>query len=136
MRGLGLWSIKPPPRQGRWDQPAWCAGAAEAAIGIAQSMAPERKSIRANAVWFRKELQNAGWETNNFDSQIVPLIVGQAKMVEDLSVFLQEKGILVSAVRPPTVSKDSSRLRFSIHSGVTRQNLNEILELLNQWRKS
>ena len=112
------------------------AGAAEAAIGIAQSMAAERKSIRANAVWFRKELQNAGWETNNFDSQIVPLIVGKAKMAEDLSGFLLEKGILASAIRPPTVQIDSSRLRFSIHSGVTRQNLNEILELLNQWRKS
>ncbi len=111
------------------------AGAAEAAIGIVQGLDEDRKNIRANAVWFRSELQKAGWETNNFDSQIVPLILGQAKMIESLSRFLGEKGILVSAIRPPTVAKDSSRLRFSIHSGITRQNLNEILELLNQWRK-
>jgi 8-amino-7-oxononanoate synthase len=127
MSGEFIYSTYFPPAQ---------VGAAIAAIDIAKEMNDERKLIRENAAWFRKELLEAEWKTNNFDSQIIPLIVGKAQQAEELAQYLMDKDILVSSVRPPTVPKDSSRIRFSIHSGITRENLQEILELLNQWRKT
>jgi 8-amino-7-oxononanoate synthase len=127
MSGEFIYSTYFPPAQ---------VGAAIAAINITQGMNEERKIIRENAAWFRKALLGAGWETNDFDSQIIPLIVGKPKSAEDLAQFLMEKGILVSSVRPPTVPKDSSRIRFSINSGITRENLLEILDLLSQWQKT
>jgi 7-keto-8-aminopelargonate synthetase-like enzyme len=127
MAGEFIYSTYFPPAQ---------AGAGIAAIKIAQNLNEERKFIRDNATWFRNELNEAGWKTNNYDSQIIPLIIGSAKKAENLGQLLLENGILVGTVRPPTVPKDSSRIRFSIHSGITRENLLEILELLSQWRKT
>jgi len=127
MSGEFIYSTYFPPAQ---------VGAANAAINIVQGLNEERKILRENSTWFRKELIAEGWKTNDYDSQIIPLILGRAKNAEDLSQFLLEKGILVGSVRPPTVPKDSSRIRFSIHSGITRENLQEIIELLSQWRET
>ena len=59
-------------------------------------------------------------------------------MVEDpmetlkLRDSLLEKGILVGAVRPPTVPEKTSRLRISLHSGVEKSLVDKILKFLNK----
>ena len=111
-----------------------CAGAAKSAIALIQEMDGPRKKLRKNAVWFREELKNSGWETNNFDSQIIPIIVGEPQRALELKAKFRESGIEVGAVRPPTVPPNSSRLRLSFHSNVTRENMDEILEILKSCR--
>jgi len=111
-----------------------CAGAAEAAVGQVQAMDAGRKRLRKNSAWFRDELTRNGWTTNAYDSQIVPVIVGDPERALALRNHLQAQGILAGAVRPPTVPPHSSRLRLSFHSGVTPEHLDELLTLLNAWR--
>ncbi len=110
-------------------------GAAEAALKIIQNSQSTARNIRSTANRFREQLQKDGWETNIFDSQIVPIILGDPKDALELRNKLLEYGILVGAVRPPTVPQNSSRLRFSFHAGVSEQKVEEILELLNSWKK-
>lgn len=110
-------------------------GAAEAALKIIQNSQTTGRSIRNTAVRFREQLVNNGWQTNSFDSQIVPLILGDPKDALELRNKLLEYGILVGAVRPPTVPQYSSRLRFSFHAGVKEENVDEILGILNSWKK-
>lgn len=111
-----------------------CAGAASAAIGRVRSMNTERQRLRKNAAWFRDELVKGGWTTNAFDSQIVPVIVGDPDRALALRDRLLGKGMLTGAVRPPTVPPNSSRLRLSFHSGITQEDMHELLEILNTCR--
>lgn len=49
-------------------------------------------------------------------SAIVPVLLGSARRSLAASAFLEERGFLVVAIRPPTVPEDTSRLRFAFHS--------------------
>ena len=49
---------------------------------------------------------------------------------------LLEKGILVGAVRPPTVPGNTSRLRISLHTGVKESLVDELIYLINTWKKN
>jgi 8-amino-7-oxononanoate synthase len=111
------------------------AGAAEAALKIIQKSQATARNIRNTANRFREQLEHDGWQTNTFDSQIVPVIVGDPKDALELRNKLLEHGILVGAVRPPTVPQNSSRLRFSFHAGVGEEKVEEIITLLNSWKQ-
>jgi len=110
-------------------------GAAGGALKIIQNSQDTASNIRNTAVRFREQLANNGWKTNSFDSQIVPIILEDPKDALELRNKLLEYGILVGAVRPPTVPQNSSRLRFSFHAGVEEEKVEEILGILNSWKK-
>ena len=109
-------------------------GAAEAALKIIQNSQSTARKIRTTANQFREQLTSSGWNTHAFDSQIVPVIVGDPKDALELRNKLLEHGILAGAVRPPTVPQDSSRLRFSFHAGVGEEKVAEIITLMNSWK--
>jgi len=111
------------------------AGAAAAALKIIQNSQAIARNIRNTANRFREQLKTGGWQTNTFDSQIVPVILSDPKDALELRNKLLEHGILAGAVRPPTVPQDSSRLRFSFHSGVGEEKVEEIITLLNSWKQ-
>ena len=52
-------------------------------------------------------------------SQIVPLVVGEAADAMQASLALEEQGFLVTAIRPPTVAEGTARLRFTFTAGHT-----------------
>lgn len=110
------------------------AGAASAAVEILQESGQKRASLRDKAVTFRRELNRSGWKTNNFDSPIIPILVGDIQRTLDLRDHLLEKGIIAGAVRPPTVPKGTSRIRLSLHSELEEDQLSNLLILLNQWK--
>ena len=111
------------------------AGAAEAALKIIQKSQATARNIRAAAYRFRERLEQDGWQTNDFDSQIVPVIVGDPKDALELRNKLLEHGILAGAVRPPTVPQNSSRLRFSFHSGIGEDQVDAIMTIMNAWKQ-
>ena len=110
-------------------------GAAGSALKIIQKSQATARNIRDTAIRFREQLVNKDWQTNSFDSQIVPIILGDPKDALELRNKLLEYGILVGAVRPPTVPQNSSRLRFSFHAGIEEEKVEEILGILNSWKK-
>ena len=72
------------------------------------------KTLLARAQRFRERLQDAGLDTLRSSSQIVPVLVRDNAHTLRLAERLKSKGILVGALRPPTVPPDRARLRFSI----------------------
>lgn len=109
-------------------------GAAEAALQIVQQSQSIARSIRKTAHRFKEQLVSSGWQTHGFDSQIVPVILGDPKDTLELRNKLLDHGIWVGAVRPPTVPANSSRLRFSFHAGVGEEKVAEIITLMNAWK--
>ena len=59
-------------------------------------------------------MQHANLRAHESISHIQPYIVGNAKKAVELSEALYRNKLLVIAIRPPTIPKNTSRLRVSL----------------------
>ena len=64
----------------------------------------------------RSGLQQAGFNTLESKSQIVPVLLGTTQAVLSMASALQKDGLDVRAIRPPTVPNNTSRLRIALRS--------------------
>ena len=62
---------------------------------------------------------------------IQPLLVGDTQRVVELSAALYARGILISAIRPPTVPDGSARLRITFTAAHTEQQVDRLLAVLS-----
>ena len=111
-------------------------GAAEIALQILQSAQEKRRYLQEISRSFRKILNIEELEVINTPSPIIPVLIGDPAKTLELRNHLLENGIMVGAIRPPTVPPHTSRLRISLHTGVTSQTLEELGNIINPWLKS
>lgn len=89
-------------------------GAATAALEVVQAEPQRVERLQANAELVRSELQEAGFETGESRTQILPLQVGEADAAMALCERALERGAFAQAIRPPTVPEGTSRLRLTV----------------------
>ena len=95
--------------------PPPAAAAARAAIGRVRELAVVGQTDwRTTSRRLRQSLREAGWDAPEGDAPIVPILIGAAARTVALATHLRAAGINVAAVRPPTVSEGTSRLRLSL----------------------
>ena len=111
-------------------------GAAEIALQILQSAQEKRKYLQEISRNFRKILNIEELEGTNTPSPIIPVLIGDPAKTLELRNHLLQRGIMVGAIRPPTVPPHTSRLRISLHTGVTSETLEELGNIINPWMKS
>lgn len=109
--------------------PAALATAIEA-ICIVESEGGSREKLRLDSAWFRTELQRIGLEVPEGETPIVPIMVGDSGLGMEYSRRLMESGIYIPCIRPPTVPKNTSRLRATIMATHRRDELERALEAL------
>ncbi len=110
------------------------AAAALAGVGRVRDLAAQAGARRTRSVQFREDLKTRGWQTAPGDSPIVPVVIGEDKAVLALHAHLNEQGIAVGAIRPPTVPEGTARLRISLKATTTAAELGELLEAMGKWR--
>ena len=108
-------------------------GAAHEAIKLLKNFDKQRDKIRKLSKYFRNSLEQ---NSLSYESPIIPVLIEDPKKTIILRDRLLEKGILVGAVRPPTVPGKTSRLRISLHSGVEKTLVDELLSFLNTWKQN
>ena len=96
--------------------PAICIAAKRAIATVCQD-SQGRQHLLQMAKGLRDNLGKLGFETLNSASQIIPVVTGQAERAMEISEKLLEEGFLIPAIRPPTVPKNTSRLRISLSVG-------------------
>ena len=69
--------------------------------------------LQANASELRTGLREQGMEVGGSETQIVPLVVGDADKAMALCEGALERGVFAQAIRPPTVPEGTSRLRMT-----------------------
>jgi 8-amino-7-oxononanoate synthase len=111
------------------------AAAIEAAIGVMHTEPQRRTRVRQLAAQVREKLTAAGWEIPPGDSPIIPLIVGEESKALELSNKLAQEKLLVQAVRPPTVPRGTSRLRVTLSSEHSDEEVNFLIEQLAKEKK-
>lgn len=105
-------------------------GAALAALEVLEEEKWRREVLRERSGWFRRELRRIGFNTLDSETQIIPVVVGDAERAVLLARGLLAKGVFVQAMRPPTVPQGSSRLRISLTAAHTEEDLKFALDAL------
>ena len=70
----------------------------------------------------------------NSYTPIQPIMIGNNAIAIQVSQALEEKGILVTAIRPPTVPKNTARLRITFSAEHTEKDIVQLLSALNDIR--
>jgi 8-amino-7-oxononanoate synthase len=108
-----------------------CA-AALAALEIVASEPQRRQRLADNAQYLRKRLGELGLNTGLSISHIVPVIIGGAEQTLEVSKRLFEMGFFVPAIRPPTVPAGTARLRLSLQSEHSTEQMDGLCEAFDR----
>jgi len=96
-----------------------------------------REHLAALISRFRSGAQQLALPLMSSASAIQPLLVGDAARALALSARLREQGLLIGAIRPPTVPAGTSRLRITLSAAHSEQQVDRLLEQLSlSWGQS
>jgi 8-amino-7-oxononanoate synthase len=112
--------------------PPAAAAAAMAALELLQEQPRRVERLADNAATLRDELAREGFDVSGSETQIVPLIVGEAELALRICEAALEQGVFAQAIRPPTVADGTSRLRLAVMASHTRSELREAARILAQ----
>ena len=120
--------------------PATIASANAALNLLKENSEKYLNELNSNTRLMRKLLTNAGLNIVDGETPIIPIIIGSADLANKISKELEEEGILVSSIRPPSVPKDMSRLRLTVIATHTKEEIEysakKIIEIWNILNKN
>ena len=89
-----------------------------------------REVLNQHIRYFRSGAAERGLPLMPSESPVQPLLIGDAGRAQALSQALYQRGIWVSAIRPPTVPQGSARLRITLTSAHTTDQIERLLDAL------
>lgn len=89
------------------------------------------KKLQDNIIYLNKELKKIGVESNS-NSAIIPILIGDEKKAVNISKYLKEKGIYLSAIRYPTVKRGKAILRVCLMSNHDKTDIDYLIEMLRK----
>ncbi len=111
-------------------------GGAFKAWKLVKSLREERKTLQNLGNTLRKMLRDRGFNIGKSGTHIIPVILNKEdKCLKTQKALLQE-GIIVSCIRPPTVSPGTSRLRIALTTKHTHKDLKRLVETLSMAARS
>jgi 8-amino-7-oxononanoate synthase len=108
------------------------AAAARRAVALVREEPERRRRLLVLAQLLRDRLRAIGYPETGSVCQIVPLVVGAARDAVRLSRRLEERGLLVPAIRPPSVPEGTARLRISLTAGHTEADVLRLVAALGE----
>lgn len=106
--------------------PPAAVGAGLAALRLVATGGSKAERLLARAQELRDYLRGLGFDTGDSTTQIIPVILGDNDAVVRARDFLMSRGLLVSAIRPPTVPAGTARLRVSLRADLTQSDMERI----------
>jgi len=114
--------------------PALSASVLQALKIIAQQ-GQRRQHLQLLIKTLKNDLHLQHWQLGASGTAIQPLLVGSNQAALSLSEYLLTQGILVPAIRPPTVPKGSSRLRISLSAAHSIEDVQRLIAVLHEAEK-
>ncbi|HIO91851.1 MAG TPA: 8-amino-7-oxononanoate synthase [Leucothrix mucor] len=112
--------------------PAAIAAATIASLEIIRKDQWRREKLDTLIKQFKQGARELGIELMPSDTAIQPIMVGSSKKAVEISQQLLDKGLLVSAIRPPTVAKNTARLRITLSAAHDEKMVDELLTKLGE----
>ncbi len=112
--------------------PPLIAASTLAALDVIEQEPWRQIKLQQHIQRLRTALTEQGWQLLPSQSAIQPIIIGSAEDALSLSQKLLEKGLLVSAIRPPTVPRGTSRLRITLSAAHSDEMVEKLIEALRK----
>ena len=93
-----------------------------------------RDQLEKNTHYFRKGMQAAGFAVDDGDHPIVPVMLGDANLAQEMSKRLLEKGIYAIGFFFPVVPKGKARIRTQISAKHTIADLDKAIKAFSETR--
>ncbi|WP_127166348.1 8-amino-7-oxononanoate synthase [Veillonella sp. CHU732] len=105
-----------------------------ASIGALEVLAEEPsvyQKLRSNTEYMHKALQSLGIPSSD-DTPIFPIIIGSNEDTLEASRLCEQEGIILSAIRPPTVPINTGRLRLTVTAAHSEEELDKVIQVLQR----
>ena len=99
-----------------------------AAIDVLEKEPRHVKRLWKNTHYFKKAVQDLGFDIGLSQTPIIPIIVGESQKAKALADKLYEKGIFIVPIVFPMVARDRSRIRVQMSSKLTIEQLDKVIE--------
>lgn len=110
--------------------PAAVAEATRASLRLAAAESWRREKLRALVARFQEGAREIGLTLMDSETPIQPVVVGDNERTVTVSQHLLEHGLLVPAIRPPTVPAGTARLRVTLSAAHTEEQVDRLLKAL------
>ena len=87
------------------------------------------QNLRINTEYMHKALQSLGISSSD-ETPIFPIIIGSNEDTLEASRLCEQEGIILSAIRPPTVPINTGRLRLTVTASHTKEELQKVIQVL------
>jgi len=113
-------------------QPAAIAAATLASLKLVEEENWRREKLQSLIAQFRTGASELGLNLMASLTPIQPVLIGDDKQAIKMGKALEDKGILVGVIRPPTVPEGSARLRITFSANHSEQNVTKLLDALEE----
>ena len=103
--------------------PPMVTAAGSEAIKLVQEADNLRTQLFDNTQYWRQSLSDAGFTLLPGEHPIVPVMLGDARIAQDMAAKLDEKGVFVAGFFFPVVPKGQARIRTQMNAALTRADL-------------
>jgi len=114
------------------SQPPPVVAATIAAIDVLETEPQHVENLWRNTHYFKKAVQDLGFNTGKSQTPIIPIIVGESHKAKALSEKLYERGVFVVPIVYPMVARDQARIRVQMHAKLTAEELDKVIEALEE----
>lgn len=113
-------------------QPPLLAAAVAASLELIAKESWRRERLQELIRRLQSGVAGLPWQLLPSQTPIQPLLAGEAPAALALAEGLRERGILIPAIRPPTVPAGSARLRISLSAAHEPADVDELLAALQE----
>jgi glycine C-acetyltransferase len=113
--------------------PPGIVAANTAAVKVVQTEKEHVKRVWDHTEYFKKEVQNMGYNTGKSQTPIIPLIIGEPGPAQELADRLfEDENIYATPIVYPMVAKELSRIRVQMNALLTKEDLDMALEAIER----
>jgi glycine C-acetyltransferase len=95
-----------------------------------------RDQLEANTTYFKNGMKKAGFDIIDGDSAIVPVMLYDAKLAQQMANELLKRGIYVIGFFFPVVPKDKARIRVQLSAAHTKAQIDKALQAFTEVGKA
>jgi len=110
--------------------PPSVAASSRAALLVMRNEGWRREHLQVLIARFRQGAQQLGLQLMSSATAIQPIVIGSAEVTMAVAEKLRQQGILIGAIRPPTVPEGSARLRITLSAAHTEAHIDQLLGAL------
>ncbi|MGR3711961.1 MAG: glycine C-acetyltransferase [Shimia sp.] len=97
------------------------------AIRLVENGAKDRAQLRENAQYWRAGLEALGFDILPGEHPIIPVMLGEAQLAQDMAAQLFDEGVYVSGFFFPVVPRGKARIRTQMNAALSRDDLDRAL---------